>query len=77
MDAVNLYGSSVARLHSCGSFTGGYCSDDDRLSSRGLGMEKGIPTMILAASAIDDAVAVLIFSILLGVYLNGRNYFRA
>ena len=43
--------------------------------SRGLGMEKGIPTMVLAASAIDDAVAVLIFSILLGVYLNGRDLF--
>ena len=43
--------------------------------SRGLGMEKGIPTMILAASAIDDAVAVLIFSILLGVYLNGQELF--
>ena len=43
--------------------------------SRGLGMEKGIPTMVLAASAIDDAVAVLIFSILLGVYLNGQELF--
>lgn len=43
--------------------------------SRGLGMEKGIPTMVLAASAIDDAVAVLIFSILLGVYLNGQDLF--
>ena len=43
--------------------------------SRGLGMEKGIPTMVLAASAIDDAIAVLIFSILLGVYLNGQDLF--
>lgn len=43
--------------------------------SRGLGMEKGIPTMVLAASAIDDAVAVLIFSILLGVYANGQELF--
>ena len=43
--------------------------------SRGLGMEKGIPTMVLAASAIDDAVAVLIFSILLGVYLNEQELF--
>ena len=43
--------------------------------SRGLGMKKGIPTMVLAASAIDDAVAILIFSVLLGVYLNGQELF--
>ena len=41
--------------------------------SRGLGMKKGIPTMVLAASAIDDAVAILFFSILLGVYLTGQD----
>ena len=43
--------------------------------SRGLGMKKGIPTMVLAASAIDDVLAVFIFSVLLGVYLNGQDLF--
>jgi NhaP-type Na+/H+ or K+/H+ antiporter len=32
------------------------------------GAEKGIPTMILAASSLDDVVAIVIFSVFLGVY---------
>ncbi len=41
------------------------------LQERGLGVKKGIPTMVLAASSVDDVVAVVIFSVLLGVYVEG------
>ena len=43
--------------------------------NRGLGEDKGIPTMILASSTIDDIIAILIFSILIGVYFEGYNLF--
>jgi NhaP-type Na+/H+ or K+/H+ antiporter len=33
-----------------------------------MGAEKGIPTMILAAAALDDVVAIVVFSALLGFY---------
>jgi NhaP-type Na+/H+ or K+/H+ antiporter len=32
------------------------------------GAEKGIPTMILAAASLDDVVAIVIFSVFLGIY---------
>ena len=32
------------------------------------GADKGIPTMILAAAALDDVIAIVIFSVLLGFY---------
>jgi NhaP-type Na+/H+ or K+/H+ antiporter len=35
---------------------------------RGMGAVKGIPTMVLAASAIDDVFVIVVFSVLLGVY---------
>lgn len=35
---------------------------------RGRGARKGIPTLILAASSIDDVFVIVIFSILLGMY---------
>jgi NhaP-type Na+/H+ or K+/H+ antiporter len=38
---------------------------------RGRGAEKGIPTLILAASAIDDVFVIVIFSVLLGIYAGG------
>jgi len=38
---------------------------------RGKGTEKGIPTLILAASAIDDVFVIVIFSVLLGIYAGG------
>ncbi|MEE8392770.1 MAG: cation:proton antiporter, partial [Rhodospirillales bacterium] len=34
---------------------------------RGMGAEKGIPTMVLAASAIDDVFVIVIFSVLVGL----------
>ena len=44
--------------------------------NRGLGEDKGIPTMILASSTIDDIIAILIFSILIGVYFEGYDLFH-
>ena len=38
---------------------------------RGRGAGKGIPTLILAASAIDDVFVIVIFSVLLGIYAGG------
>jgi len=35
---------------------------------RGMGAEKGIPTLILAASSIDDVFVIVIFTVLLGMY---------
>lgn len=35
---------------------------------KGLGINKGIPTLILAGSSIDDVLAITIFSIFLGLY---------
>ena len=32
------------------------------------GMKKGIPTMVLLAASLDDVVAIMIFSVLLGIY---------
>ena len=40
--------------------------------SRGLGMKKGIPTMVLAASAIDDALAVFISALFLSEKINRK-----
>lgn len=39
-----------------------------RFMERGLGAEKGIPTMILAASSIDDVFVIVIYSVLIGIY---------
>ena len=35
---------------------------------RRMGAKKGIPTMVLAAASLDDVVAIVIFSVLLGFY---------
>lgn len=35
---------------------------------RGMGAKKGIPTMVMAAAALDDVFAIVIFSVLLGFY---------
>lgn len=39
-----------------------------RFMERGMGAEKGIPTMVLAASALDDVFVIVIFSVLVGIY---------
>ena len=35
---------------------------------RGLGTEKGIPTLILAASSVDDVFVIVLFTVFLGMY---------
>ncbi len=39
---------------------------------RGKGADKGIPTLILAASSIDDVFVIVIFTVLLGMYGGGE-----
>jgi NhaP-type Na+/H+ or K+/H+ antiporter len=39
-----------------------------QLSERGVGTDKNIPTLILAAASVDDVVAITIFSAFLGLY---------
>jgi len=40
------------------------------LQSRGLGVDKGVPTLVIAAASIDDVLAISCFTILLGVTFN-------
>jgi len=42
------------------------------LLEKGLGVLKGIPTLLLASSAADDVVAITIFSAFLGIYTGGN-----
>ncbi|MCL2116619.1 MAG: cation:proton antiporter [Methanobrevibacter sp.] len=42
------------------------------LVDNGLGVAKGIPTLLLAGSAADDVVAITIFSAFLGIYTGGN-----
>ncbi len=39
-----------------------------RFMDRGMGSEKGIPTMVLAASSLDDVFVIVIYSVLIGIY---------
>jgi NhaP-type Na+/H+ or K+/H+ antiporter len=39
---------------------------------RGLGNKKGIPTLILAASSIDDVFVIVLFTVFLGMYGGGE-----
>lgn len=39
-----------------------------QLSEKGIGTDKNIPTLILAAASVDDVVAITIFSAFLGLY---------
>lgn len=39
---------------------------------RGIGSKKGIPTLVLSASSVDDVFVIVVFSILLGVYAHGQ-----
>lgn len=43
-----------------------------RLMKRRMGADKGIPTLILAASSIDDVFVIVIYSVLIGFY-TGQN----
>ncbi len=44
------------------------------LIKRRMGAKKGIPSMILAAASLDDVVAIVIFSVFLGVYTGGSEH---
>jgi solute carrier family 9B (sodium/hydrogen exchanger), member 1/2 len=37
------------------------------LQEQGLGVAKGIPTLIIAASSVDDVLAISVFTITLGI----------
>ncbi|NQU59358.1 MAG: cation:proton antiporter [Rhodospirillales bacterium] len=39
-----------------------------RFMERGMGAEKGIPTMVLAASSLNDVFVIAIYSVLIGIY---------
>ena len=39
-----------------------------RFIERGQGAEKGIPTMVLAASSLDDVFVIVVYSVLIGMY---------
>jgi NhaP-type Na+/H+ or K+/H+ antiporter len=41
---------------------------------RGKGSKKGIPTLILAASSLDDVFVIVIFSVLLGMYVGDTTH---
>ncbi len=43
-----------------------------RFIERRLGAEKGIPTMVLAASSVDDVFVIVIYSVLIGMYTGGH-----
>lgn len=43
-----------------------------RFMERRMGAEKGIPTMVLAASSLDDVFVIVIYSVLIGIY-TGNN----
>ncbi len=43
-----------------------------RFMERGMGAVKGIPTMVLAASSIDDVFVIVIYSVLVGMYTGGE-----
>ncbi len=42
-----------------------------RFMERGMGSEKGITTMVLAASSIDDVYVIVIYSVLIGILTGG------
>ena len=37
------------------------------LHARGYGVDKGIPTLVIAASSIDDVIAITGFGVVLGI----------
>jgi NhaP-type Na+/H+ or K+/H+ antiporter len=45
------------------------------LQDRGYGKSKGIPTLVIAAAAFDDVIAVSAFSVVLNIiFSTGENY---
>lgn len=48
------------------------------LSDRGYGLDKGIPTLVIAAASVDDVLAITGFGVVLGIaFTQGEyKYFR-
>lgn len=44
-----------------------------RLRTKGYGVVKGIPTLIIAVASIDDALSVAIFGVVKGIIFNGSS----
>jgi len=48
------------------------------LSERGYGIDKGIPTLVIAASSIDDVLAISGFGVMLGItFSEGESILRS
>merc|ERR1719471_240249 len=43
------------------------------LQSRGFGVDKGIPTLVIAAASVDDVLAISCFTILTGIIFNNTS----
>lgn len=44
------------------------------LSDRGYGLNKGIPTLVIAAASIDDVIAITGFGVVLGIAFSSGKY---
>lgn len=44
------------------------------LSDRGYGLNKGIPTLVIAAASIDDVIAITGFGVVLGIAFSTGEY---
>lgn len=44
------------------------------LSERGYGIDKGIPTLVIAAASLDDVLAITGFGVLLGIAFSTGQY---
>ena len=45
-----------------------------KLKSQGYGIDKGIPTLLIAASSVDDILAISVFGVLIGIKF-GKGWF--
>jgi hypothetical protein len=44
------------------------------LAERGYGLDKGIPTLVIAAASVDDVLAITGFGVLLGITFSSGEY---
>ena len=44
------------------------------LSERGYGLDKGIPTLVIAAASVDDVLAITGFGVLLGITFSSGQF---
>lgn len=44
------------------------------LSERGYGLDKGIPTLVIAAASVDDVLAITGFGVVLGITFSTGKY---